>query len=87
MQSPNVNFSTANNKCQSTIGVLKFLRSDNEFDCKRDEVIEMLDKYQIDHPKKKRKKNIPLKFGGSEIQPNSFEVKDNYCITVYFRGI
>jgi len=34
LQSPNVNFSTANDKCQSTIGVLKFLKSYNEFDCK-----------------------------------------------------
>jgi len=45
----------------------------------------MLDKYRIEHPKIKRKTNIPLKFGVGETQPNSIEVKDNYRIAVYFR--
>lgn len=45
----------------------------------------MLVKYQIDHPRIKRKKNIPLKYGGGDKQPNSVEVKDNNCITIYFK--
>lgn len=85
LQSPNVNFSTANNMCQSTIDILKNLRSDIEFESKWNEVIEILDEYQIEHPKIKRKKNIPLKLGGGETHPYSNQVKDNYRITIYYK--
>jgi len=42
-------------------------------------------KYQVEHPKLKRKKSIPLKLGGGETQSNSILVKDNYRITIYFK--
>lgn len=68
LQSPSINFSTAKNMCNSTLDVLKELRSDIKFEYKWNEVIEMADKYQVEHPKLKRKKSIPLKLGGSETQ-------------------
>lgn len=85
LQSPSINFSTAKNMCNSTLDILKELRSDMKFEYKWNEVIEMVDKYQVEHPKLKRKKSIPLKLGGGETQSNSILVKDNYRITIYFK--
>lgn len=56
-----------------------------KFEYKWNEVIEMTDKYRVEHPKLKRKKSIPLKLGGGETQSNSIQVKDNYRITIYFK--
>jgi hypothetical protein len=66
LQSSNFNFYAANDLCQSTIDIFKCLKSNNEFERKYDEVMEILDKYQIEHSKIKRNKNILFQLGVDE---------------------
>lgn len=58
LQSPSIIFSTAKNICNSTLDVIKELRSGMKFKYEWNEVIEMVDKYQDEHPKLERKKKF-----------------------------
>lgn len=60
----------------STIDIIKAIRSDIEFNNKWDEAMEIIKINNIDPPKEPRKKKVPCKFGGGEKESQTLNVND-----------
>lgn len=85
LQSPNNNFASVSTMTQQTVAILSELRSDLAFNKTWDESMELTKKNNIDSPKLPRKRTIPLKLGGGQINSSDvINVQDIYKINIYY---
>jgi len=84
LQSVNINYATVIDMSNSTINIIKQMRSEIEFNNKWNEAMEMIKTNNIDPPKIPRKKNVPYKLGGGEKGPQTLNLKDYYRIEIYY---
>ena len=74
-------------KVDITIDSLHSLRNEYEFKRIWDYAMKICVDNDIDEPTERRKRKIPLRFGGGEINPNIVTAQDEYCINSFYAAI
>lgn len=84
LQSPNINYASVNTMTLQTVDILNKYRSDTEFNITWNKAMEITKKNNISSPKLPRKRTIPLKLGGGQVNSsNIISVQDMYKINIY----
>ena len=84
LQHPNVSLTDALAQVKITIGTLKCLRTEPEFERLYNEALKLCNDNGIEPPAKTRVKHVPIRFGGGNDGTSSLSVKDYYRINIYY---
>ncbi|XP_025192782.1 zinc finger MYM-type protein 1-like isoform X2 [Melanaphis sacchari] len=85
LQSPNINYANVNTMTLQTVAILNEHRSVTEFDKTWNKAMKITKKNNISSPKLPRKRTIPLKLGGGQVNStNIISVQDMYKINIYY---